>query len=96
MDCLQNTRADCKIESIQTTGKQHKTHIFSVDGFCGNCSTVFEAIGCFHHSCDCQLVKEEANAYIVKRWHKRRRIDAERKNLKIGKRYEREVWECLW
>ena len=40
MDHLQNTRPDCKIQSIQTTGYQHKIDNFSADGFCGHCNTV--------------------------------------------------------
>ena len=54
-------------------------------------------MGCFYHGCDCQMVKKEANAHIVKRWHERRKFDAERKNFIIGKGYEKvEIWECLW
>ena len=97
MDHLQNTRPDCEIQSIQTTGNKHKIDNFSVDGFCGHCNTVFEAMGCFYHGCDCQMVKKEVYAHIVKRWHERRRFDAERKNLIIGRGYEIvEVWECHW
>ena len=97
MDHLQNTRSDCKIQSIYTTGNLHKIDNFSVDGFCGHCNTVFEAMGCFYHGCDCQMVKKEANANIVKRWHERRKFDAERKNFIIGKGYEIvEVSESLW
>ena len=59
--------------------------------------TLFEAMGCFYHGSDCQMVKKESNAHIVKRWHERRRFDAERKNLIIGRGYEIvEVWECHW
>ena len=47
--------------------------------------TVFEAMGYFYHGCDCQMVKIEANAHIVKRWHERRKFDIERKNFIIGK-----------
>ena len=96
MDHLQNTRPDCKIQSIQTTGNQHKIDNFSVDGFCEHCNTVFEAMGCFYHGCNGQMAKKEANAHIVKRWHERRKFNAERKNFIMGKRYEIvEIWECL-
>ena len=48
MDHLQNTRSDCKIQSIYITGNQQKIDKFSVDGvdgFCGHCNTVFEVMG---------------------------------------------------
>ena len=47
----QTIRPDCTIESIYTTGKQKKIDWFSVDGFCGHCNTIFEALGCYYHFC---------------------------------------------
>ena len=89
MDHWQNTRPDCKIQSVQTTRNLHKIDNFSLDGFCGHCNTVFEAMGCFYYGCDCQIVKKEANAHIGKRWHERRKFNAERKKIIIGKGFEK-------
>ena len=97
MDHLQNTRPDCKIQSNHTTGNLYKIDNFSVDGFCGQCNTVFEAMGCFYHGCNCQMAKKKLKAHTVKFWQERRTFDAERKNFIIGKAFEIvEVWECLW
>ena len=95
MEHLGNTQPGCKIQSIQTTGNQHKIDNFSVDGFSGHGNTVFEAMICFYHGCDCQMVKKETNALIVKRWHERRKLDAERKHFIIGKGYERSLGMSL-
>ena len=45
MTHFQNSRPDCNIESFYTTGTQKKIDCFSVDGFCGHCDTIFEALG---------------------------------------------------
>ena len=96
VDHLQNTRPACKIQSNHTTWNQYKIDNFSVDGFCGHCNSVFEAMGCFYHGCNCQMAKKEANAHIVKFWQEWRTFDAERKIFIIGKGFEIvEVWECL-
>ena len=57
MAFFQSSRPECKIESFYTIGTQRKIDCFSVDGFCGHCSTVFEALGCFYHFCECQEVQ---------------------------------------
>ena len=44
---------ECTIESFYTTGKQKKNVSFIVNGFCGHCQTVFEALGCYYHFCPC-------------------------------------------
>ena len=96
MDYFQNARPECTIESIYTTGKQHKIENFSVDGFCGHCQTVFEAMGCFYHGCACQKEKE-ISIEIRKGWKERKNYDAEQKKYILGKGFKVvEVWECLW
>ena len=57
MSYLQSQRPECKIESYYKTGKQKKIDCFSVDGFCANCNSVFEATGCYFHFCPCQEAK---------------------------------------
>ena len=54
MSYFQRVRQQCKVESFYTIGTQKKIGTFSVDGFCGHCITVFEAMGCFYHYCLCQ------------------------------------------
>ena len=51
---FQQTRPECKIESIVTTGRQKKIDCFSVDEIFNRCNTVFEAMGCYFHYCPCQ------------------------------------------
>ena len=46
---FQQTRAQCKIGSFFTTGRQKKIDCFSVDRFYSHCNAVFEAMGCFYH-----------------------------------------------
>ena len=46
MDYFQSSRPQSSIESMDTMEKQHKTEIFSVDGFCEPCNSVFKATGC--------------------------------------------------
>ena len=49
----QRQKPDCKIESFYTTGTQKKIDCFKADGFCTDCNTVFEVMGCFDHYCPC-------------------------------------------
>ena len=51
---FQNSRPECNFESFYTTGTQRKFDSFSVDGFRSHCNTIFEALGCFYHFCECQ------------------------------------------
>ena len=54
MSFYQATRPECITESFYTTGKQKKINSFTVDGFCGNCQTLFKALGCYYHFCPCR------------------------------------------
>ena len=77
---FQQTRPECWIESIVTTGRQKKIDCFSVDGICNHCNTVFEAMGCFFHYCPCQearpsLTDDEIMRGIKKREQDQMRID---------------------
>ena len=54
MSFYQATRPECTIESFYTTGKQKKIDSFTVNGFCGHCQTVSEALGCYYHFCPCR------------------------------------------
>ena len=46
---FQRFRPPFKVETFNKTDKQKKTDAYSVDGFCGHCNTVLEAMVCFYH-----------------------------------------------
>ena len=93
----QANRPECTIESIYTTGKQKKIDSFSVDGFCGHCQTIFEALGCYYHFCPCRetrpnLNEDEFEFGIRKRESDRlRKLYLEKKGYKVI-----EIRECEW
>ena len=97
MSFFQRKRPVCKIESFYTTGRQKKIDHFSVDGFCSHCITVFEATGCFYHSCRCQELRPSLTEEDIKRGIKKkelahmRRVYIKEKNLTVF-----ETWECEW
>ena len=99
MSFYQANRPECTIESIYTTGKQKKIDSFSVDGFCGHCQTIFEALGCHYHFCPCRetqpfLDKDEFKNGIRKRESDiLRRLHLEKKGNKIVEMRECEWWD---
>ena len=58
---------DLNVQLKVSTLPENKTKSkkISVDGFCGHCDTVFEAMVWFYHGCDCQQKK----SYV---WHLKR------------------------
>ena len=54
MSYFQRVKPQCKVESSFTTSSQKKYDIYSVDGFCGHCNTVFQSMDCYFHYCQCQ------------------------------------------
>ena len=94
---FQQTRPDCKIESIVTTGRQKKIDCFSVDGICYHCNTVFEAMRCYYHYCPCQEARPSLTDSDVEKGIKRRQQDEMRKDYVQQKGYQLvEMWECEW
>ena len=75
MSYFQRQRPDCKIESFYTTGTQKKIDCFQVDGFCAQCNTVFEAMGCFYHYCPCQEVRPSLIEGDIERGNKKGEMD---------------------
>ena len=80
MSYLQSQRLECKIESYYKTGKHKMVDCFSADGFCADCNTVFQIMGCYFHFCSCQeakasLSEEETHRGIRKRKHDELRRD---------------------
>ena len=94
---FQRSRPDCKIESNVTTGRQKKIDCSSVDAVCYHCNTVFEAMGCYYHSCPCQEARPSLTDTDVLRGVKKRQQDEMRRDYIRQKGYQIvEMWECEW
>ena len=97
MSYFQRQRPDCKIESFYTTGTQKKIDSFKIDGFCAQCKTMFEAMGCFYHYCPCQQARPSLTEEDIERGNKKREMDQMRKQYIKEKGYNVvEMWECEW
>ena len=96
MFCFQWTRPECEIESFFTNGRQETIDCFSVDGFCSQGNTAFEAVGCFHHFCPCQELSTPLTQEDIRSGSKKRELDALRrhyiqeKGYKVIEKWERE------
>ena len=101
MSFYQATRSERTIESFYTTGKQKKIDSFTVDGFCGHCQTIFEALGCYYHFCPCRetqtnLSEDEFELGILKRESdKLRKLYLEKKGYKVIEMRECEWWDLV-
>ena len=94
---FQQSRPDCKIESIITTGGKKKIDCFSVDGICYHCNTVFEAMGCYYHYCPCQEARPSLTDTDIERVMKKRQQDEMRRDYIQQTGYQIvEIWECEW
>ena len=99
MSFYQASRPECTLESFYTTGKQKKLIFFTVDGFCGHCRTIFEALGCYYHFYPCietqpRLGKDEFETGIRKRASdKLRKLYLEKKGCKVIEMRECEWWD---
>ena len=82
---FQQSRPDCRIENIVTTGRQKKIDCFSVDGICYHCITVFEAIGCWYHYCPCQEARPSRKDTDIERRMKKRKQDGNTYNKSVTK-----------
>ena len=74
MASFQSSRPESKIESFYAAGTQRKIDCFSVDGFCAHCRTVFEALGCFYHFCQCQEVQPGLTGEDIVKGHRKREL----------------------
>ena len=99
MSFCQTTRPEGTIESFYTTGKQKKIDSFTVDGFCGHCQTIFEALGCYYHFCPCgetqpNLSEDEFEFDIRKsESDKLRKFYLAKKGYKVIEMRECEWWD---
>ena len=99
MSFYQANRPECTFESFYTTGRQKTIDSFTLDGFCGHCQTIFEALGCYYHFCPCRetqpsLDKDEFENGIRKRESdKLRKLYLEMKGYKFIEMRECERWD---
>ena len=77
---FQRLRTDCIIESNFTTGRQKKTDCFTVDGFCNQCNTAFEAMVFIYHYCSCQEGRPSLSDADIKRGVKKREQNGMRRD----------------
>ena len=90
-------RPQCKVESFYATGTQKKIDAYNVVGFCGHCSTVFEAMGCYYHLCPYQEARPSLTEEEIQRGIKKRELDELRKQYIQEKGYDFiEMYECDW
>ena len=75
MSYIKRTRSGCKIESFYTTGRQKKNVCFKVDGFCSQCNTLFEEMGCFYHFRSSQELCPSLTEEGIKRGSRKRELD---------------------
>ena len=95
LSCFQQTRPDCKIESIVTNSRQRKIDCFSVDGICSHCNTVFEARGFYFQYCRCQKSRSSLTHNEIMRGLRLREQDQMRKEYIEQKGYKVSgMWEC--
>ena len=71
----QETRPECRIGSFHASGNQKKIDCFNVNGYCDNCKTVFEAMGCYYHFCPCQETRPSLSDEDIERGNKGREMD---------------------
>ena len=99
---FERSRPDCKIESFYTTGRKKKIDCSSVDAFCSHCNTVFEGLGCFHHTCPSQDIRPPLTEENIQRGSKKRELhDLRRSYIRanfstVFELLECESRDCIW
>ena len=63
---LQSQRPESFTETFYTTANQKKIDCYSVEGFCANCNTVFDSMGCFFNICPCQETRASLDSFSKK------------------------------
>ena len=93
--CLFTRKQDQKVFSNLVNRK--KNNCFNVDGYCGHCKTVFEAMGCYFHFCSCQEARPSLTEQDIERGNKKGEMDDMRREYIEEKGYKvEEMWECEW
>ena len=70
MSHFEVVRQHCKVESFYTTGREQKD-AHNVNGICGQCNTVFEAMGWFYQYCAFQKTRLSTDGKIQRSVEKR-------------------------
>ena len=92
---FQRVRPQSKGESFFTTGTQEKNDAYSVDGYYGDCNTVFEAMACYYRYCPCQKARPSLIAEEIQRGNEKRELDKLRKHYVQSNGYDViEMYEC--
>ena len=87
--CILNEKDGTAV--LRAFTKQGKVDSFNADGFCGDCNTVFEAMGCFHHYCSCQKAQPALTEVNFERGTRKRKwlncgnIQSKRKGTLLSK-----------
>ena len=82
----QRVRRQCEVESFYRTSTQKQNDAYSLDGFCGRCNTVFEAMGRYYQYCPCQAARFSFTEQEIQRGFRKRELDELRKQYKQEKR----------
>ena len=78
-------------------GTQKKNDAYCVDGFCGHCNTVFEAMGCSHQFCPSQESRPSLTEEEIQRGIEKRELDDLQKQYIQEKGYSViEMYESDW
>ena len=97
MSYFQRFRPQCHFESFYTTFAQKKVDAYSVDGFCGDCNTVFEATGRYYQYFPCQRARLFLTEEEFERGIRKRELDDLRKQYVKVKGYNViEMYNCDW
>ena len=99
LSCLsiKNQDQNVKLKVFFTSGKQKKIDCFNIDGYCDQCKTVFEAMGCYYHFCSCQDARPSLTEQDIERGNKKREMDDMRREYIKEKGYKvEEMSKCDW
>ena len=90
-----NQDQNVKLKASLQQADRRKLTALSVDRFCSQCNTVFEAMGCFCHFRSRQDLRPSLTEEDIQRGGKKRERDALRGHYVQEKGYKViEMWEC--
>ena len=97
MSFFQRVRPQCKVEGFYTMGRRIIIDAYTVDGFCGHCNIVVEAMGCFSYFCSRQEAPYFLTDEKIQRNINKKELDELRKENIQEKCYNfLEFYECSW
>ena len=99
MSYFQPVRPQFQVERFYMTGTQRKIDADSVDGSCGHCNTVLEAMGQCCHYCSCQEARFSFTEEEIQQGNKKtelgelRKQNIQEKGYNVFEMYESDWWE---